>query len=52
MDASFVSYLIFVGIYLSMDIACMSLGQFVSSLSANPMVAMTIRESSARSLLS
>lgn len=43
MDKDFLAYLKFVGIYITMDISCMSLGQFVSSLSANPMVAMTIR---------
>ncbi len=44
MEKDFVSYLAFVWIYISMDVSCMSLGQFVSSLSANPMIAMTIRE--------
>lgn len=43
MDKDFISYLKFAGIYITMDISCMSLGQFVSSLSANPMVSMTIR---------
>ena len=45
MEKDFVAYLKFVGIYVTMDISCMSLGQFVSSLSANPMVSMTIRTS-------
>lgn len=42
MDPNFVAYLKFAGIYLSFDIACLELGQFVSSLSGNPMVGMTI----------
>ena len=42
MDADFVRYLRFAGIYLSYDIACLGLGQFVSSLSGNPMIGMTI----------
>ena len=42
MDPYFWSYLKFAGIYLSYDIACLELGQFVSSLSGNPMIGMTI----------
>jgi len=42
MDANLGSYLKFAGIYLSYDIACLELGQFVSSLSGNPMIGMTI----------
>ncbi len=42
MDPDFVSYLRFAGIYLTYDISCLALGQFVSALSPNPMIGMTI----------
>lgn len=37
-------YLQFSFIFISYNFACFSLGQFVSSLSRNPLIAMTLRE--------
>lgn len=43
MDSSFSKFLAFAGIFVSYNFACFSLGQFVSSLSTNPLISMTLR---------
>lgn len=45
MLADWRAYLEFSAIFISYNFACFSLGQFVSSLSTNPLISMTLRAS-------